>query len=126
MTMLATDTTYRRALMAHVTLSIGLALIFTPLFTAGLGDLPPHLYSHGSAVVGTIQQLAGAAGIALFITVMSATAAQRMSVGVAELNATAAGIHAALVYGAVISLVAIPLAFFMRKPAQQPERIGGH
>jgi MFS transporter, DHA2 family, lincomycin resistance protein len=126
MTMLAADTAYWWVLVAHVTLSIGLALIFTPLFTAGLGDLPPHLYSHGSAVVGTIQQLAGAAGIALFITVMSATAAQRMSVGVAELNATAAGIHAALVYGAVISLVAIPLAFFMRKPAQQPERIGGH
>ena len=31
----------------------GLALLFTPAFTTGLNPLPPHLYSHGSALLNT-------------------------------------------------------------------------
>lgn len=113
-------------LVAYTTLTIGLALVFTPLFTAGLGDIPPKLYSHGSAVVGTIQQLAGAAGVALFITVMSAVQFARLDAGASDVAATAAGIHTAFIYGAVISLAAIPLAFFIRKPTQVSEWGGGH
>ena len=62
-------------LACHVTLSAGLALMFTPLFTSALGSLPMHLYSHGSAMVGTVQQVAGAAGTALFVTVLTAQSA---------------------------------------------------
>jgi len=119
MTLLSISTPLWMIIAFHLTLSIGLALIFTPLFTAGLGAIPSKLYSHGSAVVGTVQQLAGAAGVALFITVMSATVLSQMDAGVAEISATAAGIHTAFIYGAVISLFAIPLAFFIRKPVAQ-------
>ena len=126
MTLLTAETPFIVALLAYLALSLGLALLFTPLFTAGLGDVPPHLYSHGSAVVGTIQQLAGAAGVALFITVMSATIARETSHDVAVVAATMDGIHTAFIYGAVISLIAIPLAFFIRKPAQSAEWSGGH
>jgi DHA2 family lincomycin resistance protein-like MFS transporter len=125
MTLLTLSSPFWWVLVAHVTLSVGLALVFTPLFTAGLGDIPSQLYSHGSAVVGTIQQLAGAAGVALFITVMSATVLRQMGRGLAEIVATADGIHSAFVVGAIISLVAIPLAFFIRKPVQQPGEWGG-
>lgn len=118
MTLLHANSSRWSVLAAHVVLSIGLALLFTPLFTASLGALPKRLYSHGSAVVGTIQQLAGAAGIALFVTVMSATIATQANGGVVGVEATAAGIHAAFRVGAAISLAAIPLAFFIRKPAQ--------
>ena len=116
MTMLGENSVIWMVLAAHVTLSIGLALLFTPLFTAGLASLKPAMYSHGSAIVSTVQQLAGAVGIAVFVTVMTArvTALEgQMSV----VGATAEGIHSAFVYGAVISLVAIPIAFFIRKPA---------
>ena len=126
MTLLTAQTPFVVALLAYLALSLGLALLFTPLFTAGLGDVPPHLYSHGSAVVGTIQQLAGGAGIALFITVMSATITRETSHDVAVVTATMHGIHTAFIYGAVISLIAIPLAFFIRKPAQSAEWSGGH
>lgn len=119
MTLLGISSPLWMIIAFHLTLSIGLALIFTPLFTAGLGALPSHLYSHGSAVVGTVQQLAGAAGVALFITVMSAIVLTQTGDGVSEVAATAAGIHTAFIYGAVISLLAIPLSFFIRKPAAQ-------
>jgi len=126
MTLLTADAEIWMVLVAYTTLTLGLALLFTPLFTAGLGDIPPKLYSHGSAVVGTVQQLAGAAGVALFITVMSSTVASRVAAGAPEVAATAAGIHTAFVYGAIISLVAIPLAFFIRRPTQVSEFGGGH
>ncbi|MGY4858956.1 MDR family MFS transporter [Cryobacterium sp. AP23] len=117
LTMLTATTPFWWVLVAHVALSFGLAFLFTPLFTSALGSLKPSLYSHGSAVVGTIQQLAGAAGTALFITVMSSTAAAQLAGGAPDVAATATGIQAAFFYGAIISLFAIPLAFFIRRPA---------
>jgi DHA2 family lincomycin resistance protein-like MFS transporter len=120
MTMLGQNTPSWWVLVAHVALSIGLALLFTPLFTAGLAALRPEMYSHGSAMVGTVQQLAGAAGIALFVTVMTAGITSSMADGAGKVAATAAGIHSAFLYGAVISIVAIPIAFFIRKPASAP------
>ncbi len=104
-----------------MSLSFGLALLFTPLFTAGLAALEPNLYSHGSAIVGTIQQVAGAAGTALFISVMTIGSIPVLQRGASIETATAAGIHNAFIYGAVISLLAIPVAFFIRKPASSLE-----
>ena len=120
MTMLSATTPVWWLLIAHISLSIGLALLFTPLFTAGLGAVPPHLYSHGSAVVSTIQQLAGAAGVALFITVMTARSLGAAASGAGAVEAAASGIHSAFIVGAIVSIVAIPLAFFIRKPAAGP------
>ena len=48
---------------------VGLALMMTPLMTESLGALPDHLYSHGSAIIATLQQVAGALGTAVFVTV---------------------------------------------------------
>ncbi|GGF13173.1 MFS transporter [Youhaiella tibetensis] len=129
MTLLGQHTSQYWLLAAHVTLSIGLALMFTPLFTASLGSLPRHLYSHGSAVIGTAQQLAGAAGTALFVAVMSMTAGRLAASGVDQVAATAEGIHTAFIWGAVISMFAIVAAFFVRKPETEdvPEgAVAGH
>jgi len=115
MTLMGETTEPSLLMTAHISLSVGLALIFTPLFTAGLGSLRPELYSHGSATVGTVQQLAGATGTALFIAVMSSQSTALINQGVSEASATAAGVQSAFVYGAVISLFAIPLAFFVRR-----------
>ncbi|TFC52922.1 MULTISPECIES: DHA2 family efflux MFS transporter permease subunit [Cryobacterium] len=121
MTLLNANSSPWLVLAAHVTLSFGLALLFTPLFTASLAAVKPSLYSHGSAVVGTVQQLAGAVGTALFVTVMASVAASRLATGATDVAATAAGIQAAFLYGAVISLFAIPAAFFTRRPAAAGE-----
>ncbi|PPF61866.1 MFS transporter [Clavibacter michiganensis] len=118
MTLFTATTAWGWVLAAHVTMSLGLALLFTPLFTAGLASLTPKLYSHGSAVVGTVQQLAGAAGTALFVSVMSAQAIALSSGGTPSAVDTAGGIHAAIMYGAFISLAAIVISFFVKAPAQ--------
>lgn len=127
LTQLSTTTPVWLVLVAHVSLSIGLALMFTPLFTASLGSLQPRFYSHGSAIIGTVQQLGGAAGTALFITVMTAQSIALAAGGSSDVAATAGGIQMAFLCGAIVSLFAIVVAFFVRKPADAPEGvIAGH
>jgi DHA2 family lincomycin resistance protein-like MFS transporter len=102
----------------HLLLSVGLAFVFTPLFTAGLGAVPPHLYSYGSAIFGTTQQLAGAAGVALLVSVLSVRSAALAAGGASVVEQTAGGVHAAFVVAACLSLIAIAGAFLIRRPAQ--------
>lgn len=101
----------------HVALNLGLAFVFTPLLTSALGSLPRHLYSHGSATVSTLQQVAGAAGTALFVTLMSVGSAEAARDGAATAAATGAGVHTAFFVGACIASVAVILALFVRRPA---------
>ncbi|MCU1419459.1 DHA2 family efflux MFS transporter permease subunit [Mycetocola sp.] len=105
---------------AHLVLSLGLAFLFTPLFTSALGAVQPALYAHASATVGTVQQVAGAAGTALFVTIMSTTSAALSSDGTAGIAAAAGGIRSAFLVGAIISLLAIVGAIFVSKPADVP------
>ena len=100
---------------AHVMLSLGLAFMFTPLFTSALGSLKPSLYAHGSATVGTVQQVAGAAGTALFVTIMSVRSLELVTSGTAKVTADAAGIQTAFLIGAIISLLAVVGTFFIRR-----------
>ncbi len=85
-------------------MSVGFALLFTPLFTVSLSSVRPELYSHGSAVLGSLQQVAGAAGVALFVALMSAQTARLAAAGATPLEALAGGIRAAFLCGAVCAL----------------------
>ncbi len=100
----------------HVTLSFGLALTFTPLFTSSMGSVPMPLYSHASAILGSVQQVAGAAGIALFVAVMSLRTASGMAEGLESVDALAAGIRAGFLCGAIISVAMVIASLFVRKP----------
>ncbi|MEW6422285.1 MAG: MDR family MFS transporter [Deinococcota bacterium] len=120
------DTSVWTLLTLHLVLSVGLALLFTPVLTSGLGALPVDLYSHGSAILGTLQQVAGAAGTALLVTVMTGRAAGRIRDGVAPLSAQTAGLQAAFLVGAGIAVLAVILALFLRRPAHGPEEVPSH
>ena len=67
----------------HIVFEIGLGLLFTPLFTFGLGDLPKSLYPDGSAILNTLQQVAGAVGTALFVALSAVIAAGLSGAGAA-------------------------------------------
>ncbi|SFK30349.1 DHA2 family efflux MFS transporter permease subunit [Cellulomonas sp. KH9] len=110
---------------AHLTMSAGLALVFTPLFTSALGSVSADRYSHGSAIIGTVQQVAGAAGTAVFVTVLSAVATDRAAAGASTLVATAEGVHAAFLVGAVLTLPAIAGALAVRS-APAGAAVAGH
>jgi DHA2 family lincomycin resistance protein-like MFS transporter len=86
------------------------------LFTVSLSSVRPQLYSHGSAVLGSAQQVAGAAGVALFVALMSAQSAKLLGSGATALDALAGGTRAAFLCGAIASLAAVVCALFVRKP----------
>jgi DHA2 family lincomycin resistance protein-like MFS transporter len=101
----------------HLLLSVGLAFVFTPLFTAGLGAVSPKLYSHGSAIFSTAQQLAGAAGVALLVSVLSVRSSALAAEGVPLVESTAGGVRASFLVAATLSLFTIIGAFLVRGPA---------
>lgn len=101
----------------HVVLSFGLALLFTPAFTTGLNPLPPHLYSHGSAIMSTTQQVAGAAGTALLVSIFAVVSAA---------SGLVAGMSAAFLTATVIALAAVVLSAMMRKTEGAGPTHGGH
>jgi DHA2 family lincomycin resistance protein-like MFS transporter len=90
-------------------------MMFTPLMTDALGVLPDRFYSHGSAILTTLQQVAGAAGTALFVTVMTKAS---QSGGAPDLP----GVHAAFTVAAMISVIAVVAALFT---AARPSPAGG-
>ncbi|MDQ1129008.1 DHA2 family efflux MFS transporter permease subunit [Microbacterium sp. SORGH_AS_0888] len=114
---------------AHMMLSLGLGFVLTPLMTSALGTLPVSLYSHGSATVTTLQQVAGAAGTAVFVTLLAVGSASAAQSGSAATEAMAHGVHIAFLTGAIVASVAFLLSFFVRRPpraAGVTERAAAH
>ncbi len=94
--------------VSNFILSAGLAFIFTPLFTVSVSSLEPKLYPHGTAITGAAQQIAGAAGTAMMITVFTLVSVAAKNGGeVSDIRAATDGAHWAFVSGAVISIAAI-------------------
>lgn len=114
--------------IAQAIMSVGLAMSFTPLFSASLGSLRRHLYSHGSAALNTIQQVGGAAGVALLTVVYSSILHAGEHEGLETAAAGAPGARMAFLIAAIISLGAVALSAFVRKPADDvdAEFVGGH
>ncbi|QAY63979.1 DHA2 family efflux MFS transporter permease subunit [Xylanimonas allomyrinae] len=115
LTTISPTTAWGFVLAAHMLLSLGLALVFTPLFTSALGSLPPRLYSHGSAALGTVQQLAGAAGTATFVALLTARSASLGAGGADAPHALTGGASLTFVVGAAVMLGAALLALGLRR-----------
>jgi DHA2 family lincomycin resistance protein-like MFS transporter len=127
LTFVGTDTPVWAVVAGHIVLCLGLAFTFTPLFTASMSSVPMPFYSHASAILGSVQQVAGAAGIALFVAVMSLRTAAGAAEGLDGVEALAVGIRSGFLCGAIISLLMIAAALFVRKPAEAaPGDYAGH
>lgn len=104
-----------------VMMGLGMGMIMTPAMTNGLNPLPPHLYSHGSATLMTLQQVAGAAGTALLIAIMALRTGALAQTGTDALHAQLGGIHASFLVGAVAAAVAFVFSAFVTKSAPVPD-----
>ncbi|THF73051.1 MDR family MFS transporter [Cohnella fermenti] len=105
----------------HIILLIGLSMVMMPAQTTGLNQLPRHLYPHGTAILNTLQQVSGAIGTALFISIMSngqkdylATSSDpqnplEMAKGLIE------GLNSAFWLGFIIAIIAVVLGLFIRR-----------
>jgi len=109
-------------LIMHVAVMTSLAFLFTPAFTSGLNPLPPHLYSHGSAIMTTLQQVSGAAGTAALVMIMGTRAATLIAAGESQKEALNGGISLAFMVAAGIAVVAAVCAAFLRNPTPAHDR----
>ncbi|MEV6138322.1 MDR family MFS transporter [Nocardia sp. NPDC051990] len=114
---------YWQLLALHILLMVSLATTFTPVFTLGLGALPQQLYSHGSSMLGTLQQVAAAFGTALVVTVMSARSSGLVADGIDPITAHLDGMRLAFLVSAALALIVIAAAVLLpgRAPAVPEE-----
>lgn len=65
------ETTYRTLMILYTSRMFGISMVMMPVMTNGLNQLPMRQNPHGTAMNNTIQQVSGAIGSALLITVMN-------------------------------------------------------
>lgn len=95
--------------VSYILLLIAISAIMMPAETNGLNQLPKRLYPHGTAIMTTLQPLAGAIGVSVFISLMNARQAHFLEK--AESPTHPATIEAALVAGVeFVYLIALGLA----------------
>lgn len=144
---LTLDTTYTHLLILYSVRSVGIAMVMMPVSTNGLNQLPQRLYPHGTAMNNTLNQVAGAIGTALLVTIMSnrtethaaeiakeaannmagntsATALAEMKQQIG-MQAMLEGINDAFLVAAGITVVALILAFFIKRATPSPDSIEG-
>lgn len=117
--LLDADATAGLIIALNVPLGMGMAMVMTPLLTLSLGALPRSLYGHGSAILNTLQQLAGALGTAVFIALLTLGAVIATRAGASAQVAQATGASWAFVFGGVITTAGVVLACTLRRmPAE--------
>ncbi|WP_141502973.1 MDR family MFS transporter [Paenibacillus luteus] len=65
------STAYSMVTTLNALFMLGISMLMMPVMTNGLNELPKSLYPHGTAISGTLQQVGGAIGMALLVTVMT-------------------------------------------------------
>lgn len=58
--------------VSYLLLMVSVSAIMMPVQTNALNELPKRLYTHGTAIMSTLQPVAGAIGVAVFIALMTA------------------------------------------------------
>lgn len=104
----------------HVLMSVGISGMLSPLFATALGALPRELHAHGSALLGTMQQLAGAAGIALYVTIIST------QTDATDGSDLAVGIRSAFLSGTLLAALTFAGSLLLRRGEASAQEGQGH
>lgn len=99
---------------AYIVMIVGQALMWSPLTTAALSALPEHLYPHGSAAFGAIQQLGGAAGAAVLISAYT-LGSDAGDTGALDVNQSVSAAGAAFTAAAVIATLSAVISLTVRR-----------
>ncbi|WP_277467781.1 MULTISPECIES: DHA2 family efflux MFS transporter permease subunit [unclassified Paenibacillus] len=112
-------------IVLHSALMIGISMIMMPAQTNGINQLPLEYYPHGTAIMNTLQQVAGAIGTALAVSIMTSSTKSYMETvtdTTNPLNALAAfthGVQNAFVFGMVMAVIGLIVAFFIKRVVVQ-------
>ncbi len=140
---LTLDTSYTHLMILYSVRMFGISMVMMPVSTNGLNQLPRRFYPHGTAMNNTLQQVSGAIGTALLVTIMSTrteTYATEMAANATgnvagqptaemqqqmAMKAMLEGINDAFLVATFIAGVALVLAFFIKRAKQAEDTIEG-
>ncbi|MDR6881470.1 DHA2 family efflux MFS transporter permease subunit [Bacillus sp. 3255] len=114
----------------HIGLMVGISMVWMPSQTNGLNQLPPELYPHGTAVMNTLQQVAGAIGTAFAISILTSGMESYLhkSSAPTELkevaNAMTFGSQNVFMFAMIVTLIGLAMAFFIRRVVVKHETMG--
>ncbi|GLC88123.1 MDR family MFS transporter [Lysinibacillus piscis] len=140
LTKLELDSSYTFIVSMYTIRMFGMSMVMMPVMTNGLNQLPQSMNPHGTAINNTVQQVAGAIGSAIMVTFMNNRAKSKAAELVAEAKANAAqggtaptadkmqqmqeqimqnalldGVTHSFLIAAIMTVVAIVLALFMKR-----------
>lgn len=120
-TQISLETSKGMIILLHCIMSLAMSMIMMPAQTNGLNQLTPKYYPHGSAILSTLQQVAGALGIAFFVSIMTSGTKNYLlnssdpTSKVEGAHSVMAGIHDAFQVGMYFAIVALILSFFIKR-----------
>ncbi|WP_312886480.1 MDR family MFS transporter [Paenibacillus foliorum] len=121
------STSYSTIMILNTLLMLGISMLMMPVMTNALNELPPPLYPHGTAIISTLQQVAGAVGTALLVTIMTNSskrfleaAAGTKEESVLQVLAMMTGMKSAFLMAFGLVVIAWLVSFFV-KSAVPPE-----
>jgi len=107
--------------LLHIGLMIGISMVWMPAQTNGLNQLPPELYPHGTAVMNTLQQVAGAIGTAVAIIILTSGMENYLhnspapSKQIEMANAMTLGSQHVFLFAMIVTLIGLAIALFIRR-----------
>lgn len=130
MSQLTTTTPPWIIVSGYILLMLSVSAIMMPAETNGLNQLPKALYPHGTAVMTTLQPVAGAIGVSVFISMMNARKLRVLQESpnpndLMEINnATVAGVKLVYFIAFLMAIIAVILAFtvYRAKPLENIDK----
>lgn len=130
-------TDYYYIMIIYTVRMFGMSMVMMPIMTNGLNELPMKMNPHGTAINNTLQQVSGAIGSAIFITIMNARMESRgaslFAEAVKEGNVPSAadalkqfkeqigaqamleGINFSFLIATIVTIVALVLSLFVKR-----------
>ncbi|QFF98835.1 MFS transporter [Psychrobacillus glaciei] len=137
MSHLGMDSSYYYIMFIYTIRMFGMSMVMMPIMTNGLNQLPMKMNPHGTATNNTLQQVSGAIGTAIFLTIMNskmestaktlaadAAAAGKMPTsaeGLAQfkidigMKAMLEGIEHTFLIATFVTIVALVLSLFVKR-----------
>ncbi|MFC3883483.1 hypothetical protein ACFOU2_08140 [Bacillus songklensis] len=116
----------------------GMSLVMMPIFTAGLNELALSLNKYGTAMVNTLRMIAGAVGMAFFVSIMTNRGAKHVKeilmqhhilptdkthMPMAVNQGAVMGINDAFMVATWLTVGAFMLSFFIRRTSPKEDTI---
>ncbi|CAM3187475.1 DHA2 family efflux MFS transporter permease subunit [Filibacter tadaridae] len=114
------ETSIVMVIVMHSILMIGVSMTMMPAQTNGLNQLPRELYPDGTALMNTLQQVSGAIGTAVAITIMSVSQEAYLK-GVTNptdpsniVASLTAGVQDSFIFGFILAIAGLIVSLFIK------------